>query len=257
MLSKLLRDHEALCVSLSGGVDSMVLLHQLVTCKVERGYMCDVRAVHINYNNRDTCESEVQFVESFCNLLGVNLSVRHITEAVRARDKSRQDYEELTRCIRFQEYAKQKCPVLLGHNYEDTVENVIANISSRKNYHNLQGMTERTIEQGVTIIRPLLSLHKADIYKYADRHGVPHLPDSTPKWSRRGKLRDHVIPALASYEPNFIKGLLQIAQCLCENQRYIQQHPESVKLPSNFVNCKNALYCISNKTVDDYTRRAT
>ena len=238
------------CVSLSGGVDSMVLLHTIVYEGIQ-----NVSAIHINYNNRDTCNSEVQFVQDYCDKLGVELFVKHITEMNRKRDSSRKEYEALTREIRFEEYRKQNCPILLGHNYEDTVENIISNIASKKNYHNLRGMNHETTERGVLIRRPFLEISKKDIYKYAEEHGIPHLTDSTPKWSRRGKLRDHVIPALETCEPNFIKGLLQIANDLEQNISFIQDHPESVTLPTNFVNVKNALYTISNKTVHDYVRR--
>lgn len=254
-LKKILQAYPKVCVSISGGVDSNVLLHKLVAANTQCN--CQITAVHINYNNRDTCNDEVKFVEGFCKQMGVSLRVRHITEITRQRDAFRKEYEELTREIRFAEYAKENCPVLLGHNYDDTVENIISNIASRKNHHNLRGMTDRCVEKGVTVLRPLLHMHKSDIYKYATINGIPHLPDSTPKWCRRGKLRDHVIPALKEHEPNFVKGLLQIAECLQQNAEHVRDNPGCVQLPSNFVNVKNALYATTNKSIDDYVRRVT
>ena len=240
-------DLPKICVSLSGGVDSMVLLHELVTSNKNK---CEIIAVHINYNNRTTCDEEVKFVERYCEALCVRLYVKHITEMTRSRDSNRKEYEEYTRRLRFEEYKRHECPVLLGHNYEDTIENIISNISSKKNYHNLKGMKYETDERGVTILRPYLKKSKDDIYKYARENSIPHLEDSTPKWSRRGKLRDSVIPTLEKHEPNFFKGLIDIVTCLDENKEFIARNPDCVKLPSNFLNMKNALYCISNKTIE-------
>ena len=204
--------YNKLCVSLSGGVDSMVLLHALKEYQVRtKGYKTvksfDITAVHINYNNRDTCADEVTFVEDYCTRLQVPLRIRHITDVTRKRDNTRGEYEEYTRQIRFDTYTLEQCPVILGHNYEDTVENIIANIASKKKLGNLRGMTDAVTERGVTILRPFLQISKNKIYEYSRTHNIPHLPDSTPSWSRRGKLRDHIIPALDRYEPNFIKGL--------------------------------------------------
>ena len=212
---------EKICVSLSGGVDSMVLLHclkmyQIRTKDFVSGTKFSLSAVHINYNNRESCIDEVNFVQTFCNSLKVPLFIRHITEMTRERDNTRQEYETLTRNIRFDAYKTQSCPILLGHNYEDTIENLISNIASKKKYYNLKGMKYEIIENGVTVIRPLLHISKSEIYMYAKNFDIKYLSDSTPKWSRRGKLRDHIIPTLERYEPNLIKGLEAIAQMLSD-----------------------------------------
>ena len=233
------------CVSLSGGVDSMVLLHVL------SGFSKDAKlcAVHVNYNNRPDTLSEVSFVQSFCDSLGVTLHVLNITDMVRTRDHTRSLYEEHTRKLRFDEYAKHKCPVLLGHNYEDTLENIISNISSLKNYDNLKKMTYVSTERDVCIVRPFLDISKATIYEYAKHHNIPHLPDSTPKWSRRGQLRDHVIPTLLHYEPNFLKNLERLAYDVQQNYAHIRDNPDSMVLPNNFLNIKQK---VTNKQISAY-----
>lgn len=222
--------YDKLCVSLSGGVDSMVLITALSKYRDEtRGYKTvkqfELTAVHINYNNRETCDEEVRFVQMYCELINVPLVVRHITEMTRARDDTRQEYETFTKNIRFEEYEKQGCPILLGHNYEDTIENILANISSKKKYENLKGMMPVSIQKNVIVMRPLLSVSKNDIYEYAEECGIPHLPDSTPEWSRRGKLRDHVIPTLQLYEPQLLRGLVALSEYVADAHKYRDQKP--------------------------------
>ena len=236
-IARMVDTNNKLCVSLSGGVDSMVLLH-MATVINNKLNKCTITAVHINYNNRTTCSEEVAFVQQYCDSLDVSLHVRHITEMTRSRDTNRSLYEETTRKIRFDEYLKQGSPVMLGHNYDDTIENIISNIASCRNYHNLAGMSLTSTERNVTVLRPFLDMTKADIYEYARMNDIAHLEDSTPKWSRRGKLRDHLMPALDHCEPNFIKGLTKIAADLAVNCKLIEQRPTLVSLPPTFLNLK-------------------
>ena len=222
--------HDKLCVSLSGGVDSMVLLTALSKYRDEtRNYKTvkqfELTAVHINYNNRETCDEEVRFVQMYCEILDVPLTVRHITEMKRQRDDTRHEYETFTKNIRFEEYEKQRCPILLGHNYEDTIENILSNIASKKKYENLKGMLPLTIQKDVIVMRPLLHVSKTDIYAYAEEHGIAHLPDSTPEWSRRGKLRDHVMPVLQQYEPQLLAGLVALSEHVADSHTYRDQKP--------------------------------
>jgi len=60
----------------------------------------------------------------------------------------------------------------------------------------LSGMGPVGKVEGVTVWRPLLPLEKEAIYDYAHKFGVPYFKDTTPHWSTRGKLRNHLIPLL-------------------------------------------------------------
>ena len=198
---------DKLCVSLSGGVDSMVtswLLKQLLP----NTHIC---AIHINYNNRDTSDKEADFVKWWCTQ--INIECKVINMDIKRDDymhKDRNFYERETHKLRFEAYANEKCPVVLGHNYDDCIENVITNIASHRSLQNLKGMSLVSHVNNVTLYRPLLNIAKKDIVAYAKRAYVPYLQDSTPSWSRRGKLRDILIPTINKIEPSFIKGLMNI-----------------------------------------------
>ncbi|CAJ1931776.1 unnamed protein product [Cylindrotheca closterium] len=60
----------------------------------------------------------------------------------------------------------------------------------------LSGMTAVSQNDGVTLLRPLLSLEKSFVFDYAHTFGVPYFKDTTPHWSTRGKLRNKLIPLL-------------------------------------------------------------
>ena len=94
----------ALVVSLSGGVDSMVLVHVLLALRAARGYQYAVHAVHIDYGNRVESAAEAAFVQRWCKDRGVSLRVRRVDE-VRRGTTARDEYERESRKIRFAEYA--------------------------------------------------------------------------------------------------------------------------------------------------------
>jgi len=139
--------------------------------------------------------------------------VRSITELTRRREtKWRTVYEDITRQYRFQAYSMTGGHILLGHNYEDTVENILTNLTSQTHYENMRGMSFKTTYHDVTLYRPFLNVSKRDIYRFAEVFNIPHLPDSTPEWSRRGMLRDNVIPALNTFDPKLVEGLTTLSK---------------------------------------------
>lgn len=198
--------YDTIAVSISGGVDSMVCSY--IANKVCNKLNKKLILLHICYNNRDTIDKELSMLNNWANTLGVDLYIRKITEITRSRDtKFRRVYEDITRRIRFSFYQYFKCPVILGHNKDDTFENIFSNLSRNINFNNLFGMKSLGIESDVPLLRPLLTTMKERIIEYADNVDIPHLCDSTPKWSNRGKTRDILIPAIDNFNPHILNGL--------------------------------------------------
>lgn len=196
-------------ISLSGGVDSMICSYILSSL----GF--DVVAVHINYGNRDCSDKEEQFVRSWCAYLGMPLSVRKLSEINRHDCMEmglREVYETYTRNVRMATY-QCVCPdalVVLGHNKNDCFENILTNMTHQNKYENLQGMS--IIEE--KFCRPLLGATKTDIKDFAHKYGIPHLGNSTPSWSARGKIRDSVRPALERWDDRTIDGFFSMADAM-------------------------------------------
>ena len=206
-----LKDNSTIIVSLSGGVDSMVALY---LCKyIKDTYnsrkIKNIIAVHINYNNREHSADELDFVNYYCNKLGVKLYFRTINEISRnncLHNGLRDLYEDITKNIRYDMYRlnikNDSTYVLLGHNKDDCFENVLTNISNKSNYNNLCGMEVLKEIEGIMFWRPLLNVEKKHIIDYANSNSIPYLYDSTPSWSIRGKIRDNVKPSLLHLKNN-------------------------------------------------------
>ena len=209
-LPNLLTFDKKVIVSLSGGVDSMVMLALLV-----RGGV-NVEAVHIVYGNRKESEHEYRFLVAYCKKLGVKLSVYRI-KWLRRREIDRQFYEDMTRDIRFMVYKAcgPKPTVLLGHIKDDVVENIWSNIASCTHLDDLKKMKAEEVQFGVTIARPFLTAEKADIYKASEELAIPYLKNTTPSWSNRGKFREHFHKAtVAQFGESIDDKMIQFAEAI-------------------------------------------
>jgi tRNA(Ile)-lysidine synthetase-like protein len=210
-------------VSLSGGIDSMVcsyLLKNISNIKLS--------AIHIDYYNREECEQEEELLIWWCNtILKIPLYIRRIDEINRPKCMEyelRDLYESYTKDVRFNSYISTNDNnsndnhskfIVLGHNKDDTIENIFTNTASQSHYENLLGMSsisnQSYKDKQICFLRPLINIQKADIYHFAINNNIPFLQDSTPKWSQRGKIRDIVKPALNQWNPLIFDGLINLS----------------------------------------------
>jgi tRNA(Ile)-lysidine synthetase-like protein len=215
-LKKLWNDtgHCNITLSLSGGVDSMVSSYVLY--QLRKKYKFDFIAVSINYNNREDNIYEMEFIKRWCLVLGIKHYIRHITELQRNRNYNRDLYEKITKTIRFDMYRRFGYPVILGHNADDCLENIINNIKKARSYDNLKGMKEFTHEEDCVLVRPMLNISKNDIRDFAFNCKIGHLPNSTPSWSERGKVREELLVFLNKFSPDIVPGLVALSEGVSE-----------------------------------------
>ena len=218
-------------VSISGGVDSCVCLFLLSMIYPNT----KILAAHVNYNNRKENALEIEFVKRFCKILGIKLFYRKITEITRDPCRSsglRDMYESVTKEIRFGLYKHvskifpelSETFVLLGHNKDDCFENILSNIAMKNNYNNLNGVERLTKINGINLWRPLIDVSKQQIIEFAHFNNIPYLNDSTPKWSKRGKIRDIVVPALKHINDDIVNSFFALKDKLRSNDSLIDSY---------------------------------
>ena len=219
----------SLLVSLSGGVDSMVLVHMLLALRAAHGLRYSVGAVHINYSNRLESAAEAEYVRRWCEARGVRVWVRTMTEMQRATT-NREEYERESRRIRFDAYRQALgeaggSGVFFGHHEGDLHENVICNVFKGAQLLNVAGIAPASLVSGIVVYRPMLPHPKRLVYEYAHRYGVPYLKDTTPRWSTRGKLREGLLPLLREvYGEGFGAHLTSLAKDSAQCAALVQTH---------------------------------
>lgn len=191
-------------VAVSGGADSVALLHRLVTA----GFSCV--AAHCNFHLRgEESDSDEAFVRSLCERLAVELIVKHFDTRAYARSRH-VSIEMAARDLRYEWFSElldeRGIPcVAVAHHADDAAETFLLNLTRGTG---LRGLTGMKPAQG-RVVRPLLDVSRADIELYCRAHGLGFVTDSSNASDdfSRNKIRHHVIPVLKSINPSFLSTM--------------------------------------------------
>jgi tRNA(Ile)-lysidine synthase len=192
---------ERCLIGVSGGRDSVYLLHQLHAAGFDKLIVC-----HLDHTLRPESADEARFVEKLAAKLNCEfVSKREDVRALAERDK--RSLETAARGARYAFFAQvareRDCPRLfLAHHADDQVETLLFNLFRGAGAGGLAGMSPHSthVTNGVTleISRPLLGTWRQEIDEYIARHQLSFVEDSsnTDRQFTRNRLRHEVIPAL-------------------------------------------------------------
>jgi len=226
----LLSKGESVLVALSGGIDSVSLLHVLLQLRDT----LDLRvcAAHLNHMLRTTADRDENFVRELCEKLGVELYVERM-DVARFCKENKLGIEEGARKLRYQflEDAKEKlkCDVIaLAHNLNDLVETMLHRIARGTGLLGLVAMKPKLGDK----IRPFIYTPRSEIEEYANRKNLSFVEDETNYDLRytRNYIRHAVIPTLKRINPSLENALLQlhISSSLLEGHVERLMHRERV-----------------------------
>lgn len=197
---------KGIIISLSGGVDSMVTLAILIF--LQKSYNFTIYTASIDYGLRNESNDESNFLIEYTKTFDITSYVSYVKGISRKKNESgsRSEFEEESRNLRFNTYKKiieeneleKNTGVFVAHHIDDIVENIFTNSMRGANLLDLEVMKETNTIHNVKIFRPFIGFKKQTIYDFAHQFGVPYFLDTTPKWSKRGKMRNEVFPLLDS-----------------------------------------------------------
>lgn len=206
-------------VAVSGGVDSVYMLHMLV----EQGYT-NLGVVHFNHHARPEADMERSFI---IDLARKHQFVYHDTGAYvqRIAEKRKESFELVARELRresFQKLREGKYDWLaLGQHADDQAETVLFNFLRGSGVHGLAGMLAEDKKQ--KIFRPLLNMTKEEIYKHAIDANLEWHEDHTNQESDydRNWLRNDIIPQLEKRRSGVKKVLTDTATRMQDMSDYL------------------------------------
>jgi len=208
-------DQDKILVGVSGGIDSMVLLHLLV----HAGF--SVGVAHCNFGLRsDESDADEQFVRYHCLMNGIPIhSIRFDTlEYARENGLSIQVAARELRYAYFNEISREHkyTRVAIAHNLNDSVETVLLNLCRGTG---LKGLTGIKPVNG-NVIRPLLFATRVQVQEYAALHNISYREDSSNASDKykRNYIRHNVMPLLHELNPSADISIYQTAQHLHEAQ---------------------------------------
>jgi tRNA(Ile)-lysidine synthase len=199
-----------LCVGLSGGVDSVVLLKLLLSLKPRLGYA--LTAIHVNHGLSPHAAQWETFCANLCKRWKVPLAIERVRVA-----KTRRGLEAEARNQRYVAFATHAADFLfLAHHLDDQAETLLLQLLRGAGVRGLAAMQEvsrNSPQPGVPVVRPLLAVARAEILRYARRHRLTWVEDESNDEMalRRNFLRHRILPDIESRFPAYREALVRSA----------------------------------------------
>lgn len=242
---KLFQGVKHVVVGVSGGADSICLLHILKTMQKQHDF--DIKAVHVHHGLRgEDADLDAYFVKEFCQCLVIpheqyNVDVRQVASQRKISE------EEAGRLLRYEIFAKEVSAhtgsvIAIAHHLDDQVETVTHHFIRGTGLKGLGGI--RPKRQG--IIRPLLNVTRKEIEIYLAHHTIPYREDATNKELvyTRNRLRNDLIPKIKKeYNGNFSNNINNMVKLLSQEESFLEEYT-SMKF-------KECAVCLENQCTLD------
>ena len=214
-INTLWNKEDKIAIALSGGVDSIVLFHLLVT-EYKDSYK-ELVVFHINHGLREESYEEAEFVEKFVKDFDVKFYKEELNMSDLERD-SHTSEEMLARELRYQAFNKMAklegvTKLLTAHHKNDQVENILMRLLTGRSIDHSLAICEEIEMAGLTIYRPLLNSLKAELEEYAREKNLHYYIDATNFDTdyTRNNIRHNIVPLLNDINSGSFDNLINFA----------------------------------------------
>ena len=222
---KLIESGDRIVVGVSGGPDSICLLHVLEQIQ-KRGLNFEMFVAHINHMIRPNAILDEEYVEKYCEKRAIPVFIKRIS-VLEIAEKEKIGTEEAGRNVRYEffEEVKEKTnsnKIATAHNSNDNAETVIMNLIRGCGIDGLKGIERKTGE----LIRPLIDISREDIEEYCKQNQLnPRIDESNVQLIyQRNKVRNVMIPYVQKeFNSNFVGTLNRLSQLAKEEADYIEE----------------------------------
>ncbi|WP_341301153.1 tRNA lysidine(34) synthetase TilS [Lysinibacillus sp. FSL H8-0500] len=230
---RLLQQDDHLLIAVSGGIDSMALLHYFVDTKEQWGIQ--IEAVHVDHMLRGEASAEDRaFVQKYCDNNGVYLHARAIPiPAIMAQEKGNtQLICRRERYRYFKEVLQQTnaTKLVTAHHADDQLESVLMALTKNATINSMQGIRAQRFFAGKTLIRPFLTVTKYEIREYLLRKGLDYREDASNAKDTyvRNRYRHHVVPLLEAENPRVSEQVTHFTKQLQEDDAFLMALAQDV-----------------------------
>lgn len=225
----LIKENDSIVIGVSGGPDSICLLHILNEIKNELNFK--IYVAHINHMIRKEADSETEYVKEFCKNLGIECYIKRI-DVVEIANNLKRGTEETGRQIRYEFFNEilektNSNKIATAHNNNDKVETILMNILRGSGTSGLKGI--EAIRDNM-YIRPLINTSREEIEEYCEINKLePKIDESNNEnIYTRNKIRNIVIPYIKQeFNPNIIKTINRLSEVANEENEYLNKVTEN------------------------------
>lgn len=208
--------HRDFLIGLSGGIDSIVLLHLLAELNI------NLRAVHIHHGLSPNADSWATFCEQACKQLNIPFLLEKVSV------DSSKGIEAGARTARYQAIGKIIKPhevFVTAHHLDDQAETFLLALKRGSGIKGLSAMQAVGFWQKFTIFRPLLDVSKSELKQYASQYELTWIEDESNQDNQydRNFLRNQVLPILNQRWQRFNQMVARSAHHCAEQQILLEE----------------------------------
>ncbi len=235
-------------IAYSGGLDSTVLLHTVVRIFRESASYSEIRSIaaHINHGLHAASDRWEQHCRRECH----SLDIQFLSARIRSVRQPGQSLEESARIFRYRtlrQWLKVGDVMLTAHHQNDQAETVLLQMLRGAGVQGLAAMPQAKCDEGIYLLRPMLSLTRAEILHYANAHQLAWVEDVTNNDLRydRNYVRHRVVPVLNDRWQGWCRTLSRTARHQSETigllDRYANQLADRCINRANVMSIQAAL----------------
>ena len=228
----LIRGGQKLVVAVSGGADSVCLLHLLF--KLQKEMDIGLHVAHLDHGLRGAeSEADARYVAELSERLGVPATVEQ-RDVLAYKAQQRVSLEEAAREVRYTFLAQVAEStgadrVAVGHTQDDHIETILMHLIRGTGTRGLRGLQSVSQWQPsgnrLTVIRPLLTVSREETAAYCRRHRLrPRLDTSNlSSLPLRNRIRQQLLPLLQDYNPQITEALLRTAHIATADLAFLDE----------------------------------
>jgi tRNA(Ile)-lysidine synthase len=235
--NRLLSKGDCLLLAVSGGADSVCLLHVMLSLKEELGIKLHV--AHLNHQLRaEESDGDAAYVAELSRSLDIPCTVSK-ADVRGYQKKHRLSLEEAAREVRYDFLAETADTIgadiiATGHTLDDNVETIMLHIIRGSGIAGLVGLnaSSKRLLNGnqVDIIRPLLEISREETQRYCLEHNLMARVDSTNQSMSmlRNRIRLKLLPEIKKYNPAFVESLLRNSAIAADEISFLDSEVQKV-----------------------------
>ncbi len=235
---------DTVVVGVSGGPDSMALLHLMTVIK--KAIDIEVVCAHVNHNTgRPGQIEDEKFVEKWCK--NHNVIFEHMTIDDYGDDNFHNEARS-KRYVYFEKIVKEYNAkyLLTAHHGDDLIETILMRIVRGSTLRGYSGFSKIVQMDGYTILRPLINVTKADIIEYNRNNKIEYQQDdsNTKDVYTRNRFRKYIVPEFKKEDINVHNKFYKFSKTLLEYNDYIDKQVLKVipkVYPQNVLNIEEFL----------------
>lgn len=226
-LSSTLQDSSIVIAAVSGGADSMAMLHWLQELRQTIPFM--LVACHVHHGIRgSSADRDAALVEQFSLRYKIDFELVYVN-VLQQQEAYKESVETTARRLRYealQQVADRygTCTIITAHHRSDQVETVLFHFLRGTGVSGLRGMPQKRSLGRHHLFRLFLSLSKQDLREYVTVHDVPFAEDETnqDKTYSRNRIRHELLPYLrANYNPQVDEAILRLGEVSAQEDDYL------------------------------------